>query len=208
MNRITPSHAESSDTSQGQVTQLLLSWNAGDPQALDVLIPLVTSELRRLAHHYLSREQRGHTLQPTALVNECYLRLVDRRRVSWKDRAHFFAFAARTMRRILVEHARAQQAVKRGSGAERVTLAENSADVRPPEVDVLDLDEALGALATMDGRQHRIVELRFFAGLSIRETAEVMGIGEATVNRDWASARAWLYTQLSEESLSYSAGNP
>lgn len=202
-----PSHAETSAASQGEVTRLLLSWNAGDPQALDVLMPLVNDELRRLAQHYLSREKRGHTLQPTALVNECYLKLVDRRRVSWKDRAHFFAFAARTMRRILVEHARAHQAIKRGNGAERVTLAEHSANVRPPEVDVLDLDEALETLASMDDRQHRIVELRFFAGLSIRETAEVMGIGEATVNRDWASARAWLYTQLSEPRLGWASSS-
>ncbi|MEM1207070.1 MAG: sigma-70 family RNA polymerase sigma factor [Acidobacteriota bacterium] len=190
----------------GDVTELLRGWNEGAPGALDALMPVVTQELRRLASGFLARESRGHTLQPTALVNECYLRLVDRRRVSWQDRAHFFAFAARTMRRILVEHARAQGAVKRGRGRERVTLHDDAAAMEPRGgVDVLDLDGALQTLAAMDDHQHRIVELRFFAGLSIRETAEVLGIAEATVNRRWASARAWLHTRLAEGRLGYTA---
>lgn len=184
------------DPRREEITDLLLEWSAGEAGALDRLMPVVNAELRRLARRYLARESPGHTLQPTALVNELYIRLVDRRRVQWQNRAHFFGFAAQTMRRILVDHARAQRAAKRGSGIPTVTLDEAVALPSGPDVDLIALDDALNALARMDQRQSRIVELRFFAGLTLQETAEVLDIGEATVSRDWASARAWLYREL------------
>jgi len=179
-----------------EITGLLVSWGEGDRDALDRLIPLVTTELRRLARRYLDRESAGHTLQPTALVNELYLRLVDRRKVSWQNRAHFFGFAAQTMRRILVDHARSQRAKKRGSGARKVALDDALGLVKEPNVDLIALDDALNTLAAMDERQSRIIELRFFAGLTLEETSEVLSISEATVSRDWASAKAWLYREL------------
>lgn len=181
---------------QEEITGLLISWGNGDQEALDRLMPLVTTELRRLARRYLERESAGHTLQPTALVNELYLRLVDRRRVSWQNRAHFFGFAAQTMRRILVDHVRSQRAQKRGAGARKVALDEAVSFTPEPDVDLIALDEALITLAAMDPRQSRIIELRFFAGLTLEETAEVLDISEATVSRDWASAKAWLYREL------------
>ncbi len=181
---------------QNAVTKLLLRWNEGDKQALDQLMPLISEELHRIARSYFQREPAGHTLQPTALVNECYLRLIDRQRVSWKDRSHFFAFAASTMRRILVDRARARNAAKRGDGAPVLTLEAAGELAEPVDLDILALEDALVALAELDPRQSRIVELRFFAGLSIRETAETMGLAVVTINRDWASARAWLHWQL------------
>lgn len=186
----------SEQQNQQDVTNLLLHWNQGHKEALDRLIPLVTEELHRLAQRHLRRESMDHTLQPTALVNECYLRLIDRKRVNWQNRAHFFAFAARTMRRILVDHARARRSAKRGSGVRAVPLDESLSIADVPDVEIIALDDALKILAQLDPRQSQLVELRFFAGLSIRETAEVLGIGEATVSRDWASARAWLRREL------------
>lgn len=179
------------------VTNLLHEWNRGNKQVLDQLMPLVVSELRSLARYHLENERQSHTLQPTALVNELYLRLIDRHRATWKDRAHFFAFAARTMRRILVDHARSQRALKRGGGARTITLDDALGVPEQREVDLVALDDALDALAQLDERQGRLVELRFFGGLSTHEAAEVLGVGVATVGRDWASAKAWLFRELS-----------
>jgi RNA polymerase sigma factor (TIGR02999 family) len=179
------------------ITQLLVDWSKGDQKALDKLMPLVYSELRRLAGNYLRRERPGHTLQPTALVNEAYLKLIDQRSAKWQNRAQFFGVAAQLMRRILVDHARQHQAAKRG-GSDQQRLSITSAErlVKQPEVDLLALNEALEELATLDPQQERIVELRFFGGLSIEETAEVLHIGHATVERDWKMARAWLRRKL------------
>src|SRR5215468_107030 len=179
------------------VTQLLVDWSRGDRTALDKLMPLVHSELRRLAANYLRRERQNHTLQPTALVNEAYLKLVDQRSAKWQSRAQFFGVAAQLMRRILVDHAREHQAAKRG-GVDQQRLSITSAEglARKPNIDLLALNEALDELAAMDQQQSRIVELKFFGGLSIEETAEVLGIGHATVERDWKLARAWLRRQL------------
>ena len=179
------------------ITQLLVDWSHGDQAALEKLMPLVYSELRRLASNYLRRERPGHTLQPTALVNEAYLKLVDQRNAKWQNRAQFFGVAAQLMRRILVDHARAHQAAKRGgSDQQRLSITGAERIVQQPEVDLLALHEALEDLATLDPQQERIVELKFFGGLSIEETAEVMGIGHATVERDWKMARAWLRLKL------------
>jgi RNA polymerase sigma factor (TIGR02999 family) len=178
-----------------EVTRLLLRWTEGDQKALDDLLPLVYDELRRLARSYLQRERSGHTLQSTALVNEAYLRLVDQN-VSWQSRAHFFGIAAQMMRRILVDHARARDAAKRGAGDFKVTLDEDIAVSGARDVDVIALDIALENLAKLDPQQGRIVELRFFAGLSIEETAEVLSISPATVKRDWAMAKAWLSREM------------
>jgi RNA polymerase sigma factor (TIGR02999 family) len=178
------------------VTRVLLGWNDDGKEALDRLMPLVEDELRRRASSYLIRERAGHTLQPTALVNELYLRLIDRRQVSWQSRVHFFAFAARVMRRILVDHARSRGAARRGAGWIAVTLDPGLEAGEERDFDLIALDQALERLAALDPDQARIVELRFFGGLSAPETAEVLGIGEATVHRRWASARAWLYGQL------------
>ncbi len=180
------------------VTELLLQWNRGNKEALDELMPLITGELGKLARLHLKKERPGHTLQPTALINEVYIRLVDRKRVSWHDRAHFFAFAARTMRRILVDYARARLTAKRGGGLETVTLDEAVGLTTEQEIDVIALDQSLEALAKIDERQSRLVELRFFAGLTVEETAAVLGVGTATVVRDWSTARAWLFAHLTE----------
>lgn len=178
------------------VTRLLIDWRRGDKEALDRLMPVVYGELHRLAEIYLHRERPGHTLQPTALVNEAYLRLVDQRQVEWQSRAHFFGIAAQMMRRILVDRARAHKADKRGGGLYRVTL-DSSFDVEERrDLDLLALDEALEALAKLDPRQSRIVELRFFVGLTIEETAEVIGVSPITVRRDWNLAKAWLYREI------------
>jgi RNA polymerase sigma factor (TIGR02999 family) len=177
------------------VTRLLVRWTDGDGAALDELMPLVYDELRRLAQAYLRRESVGHTLQSTALVHEAYIRLIDQR-VSWQNRAHFFAIAAQSMRRILVDHARSRNAAKRGDGACRVTLDEGLIEAQQRDVDVIALDEALTNLAKLDPQQGQIVELRFFAGLSIEDTAEVLKISPATVKRDWAMAKAWLYREM------------
>jgi RNA polymerase sigma factor (TIGR02999 family) len=179
------------------VTALLLSWRHGDAEALDHLVPLVYDELRRVARRHLRREQPGHALQATALVHEVYLRLVDVERLTLQNRTHFFAVAAKLMRQILVDHARRQQAGKRGGGATMVSLEGVSPAAQPPSVDVLALDQALEALSAIDARQGGVVELRFFAGLDIDEAAEALGISAATVEREWALAKAWLYRRLS-----------
>lgn len=179
-----------------QVTQLLIDWSKGDKAALDKLIPYVYDELRRLARHYMRREHAGHTLQTSALINEAYLRLVDQS-VAWQNRAHFFGIAARLMRQILVDHARAHQYAKRGGGAEKVSLDEAANLAQGRAAEIVALDEALESLTALDPQQGRIVELRFFGGLTIEETAEVLGISHATVERDWSVARAWLRRQMS-----------
>ena len=181
---------------QEGVTQLLKAWNEGDQTAREKLMPLVLDELRRLAGNYLRRERANHTLQPTALVNEAYLRLVDQK-ARWQNRAQFFGVAAQLMRRILVDHARVHQAQKRGgSDQQRLSLADAEGVADKPDVDLLALHEALNELAELDPQQARIVELKFFGGLSIEETAEVLGVGHATVERDWKMARAWLRSKL------------
>lgn len=179
------------------VTQLLVDWSKGDQKALDKLMPLVCSELRRLASNYLRRERQGHTLQPTALVNEAYLKLIDQKNARWQNRAQFFGVSAQLMRRILVDHARAHQAGKRGgSDQQRLSITSAGQLSEKPETDLLALHEALNELTEIDPQQGRIVELKFFGGLSIEETAEVLGIGHATVERDWKMARAWLRRKL------------
>jgi RNA polymerase sigma factor (TIGR02999 family) len=185
----------------GDVTRLLADWSNGDRRALDELLPLVYEELRHLANAYLRREREGHTLQSTALVHEAFLRLVKQRDVQWRGRAHFFGIAAQMIRRILVDHARAQRADKRGAGAVRLELDESIAVAQQRDLDLIALDDALGRLAVLDERQSRIVELRFFAGLSVEDTAEVMGISTATVKREWASARAWLFREVAAAPL-------
>jgi RNA polymerase sigma-70 factor, ECF subfamily len=179
------------------ITELLLAWNQGDPRACERLMPVVYDELRRLARSHLRRERPNHTLQPTALVNEAYLRLVDQARVNWRDRAHFFGIAARLMRQILVNYAEARHAAKRGGAGERLSLSAAEPIAREPELDLTALDEALNRLEELDPPQARIVELRYFAGLTIEEIAEVMSISPATVKREWSTARAWLRRELS-----------
>lgn len=183
--------------SQKNVTGLLIAWSDGSKQALDMLMPIVFDELRRQAAGYLRRERAGHTLQTTALVNEAYLRLVDQKHVRWQNRAHFFGIAAQLMRRILVDHARAKHRAKRGGADLRVTLDETMVVGRDREIDLVALDEALDRLAKLDPQQGRVVELRFFGGLNVEETAEVLRISPATVKRDWSVAKAWLYREIS-----------
>ena len=179
------------------VTQLLVKWGNGDQAALDKLMPLVLHELRRLASNYLRRERADHTLQPTALVNEAYMLMVGQRNARWQNRAQFFGVAAQLMRRILVDHARLRQAEKRGgTGQQRLSLSDVERASDKSEVDLLALHEALDELARLDPQQSRIVELKFFGGLSIEETAEVLGVGHATIERDWKMARAWLRSKL------------
>ncbi|MGE5644832.1 MAG: sigma-70 family RNA polymerase sigma factor [Acidobacteriota bacterium] len=182
------------------VTQLLVSWSEGDESALDRLTPLVYDELRRLAGRYLRNERPGHTLQSTDLVHEAYLRMVDQQSVRWQNRAHFFGIAAQMIRRILVDHARRRHALKRGADAVKLSLDEAIAASGQRDFDLVALDEALENLAKLDPQQSRVVELRFFAGLSIEETAEVLSISPATVKRDWTTAKAWLYRDLSGRS--------
>ena len=182
-----------------EVSDLLLAWRNGDQQALAQLMPLVYDELRRLAAAYLRRERPGHTLQTTALVHEAYLRLVDQTRADWQNRAQFFGVAAQLMRRILVDHARTQHAAKRGSGALKLSLNEVVGRTKEKAAEVVALDDALAELARLDPQQSRIVELRYFAGLSIAETAEVLSISPATLKREWNMAKAWLYNQLKRE---------
>ena len=178
-----------------EITRLLVAWGDGDESALEGLTPLVYDELRRLAHHYMSQERPGHALQTTALVNEAYLRLIDWKNVHWQSRAHFFAVSAQLMRRILVDFARTQGYAKRGGGALQVTLDEAVVSGEKG-ADIVALDEALRSLAELDERQSKVVELRFFGGLSIEETAEVLKVSEGTVRRDWSLARAWLHREL------------
>lgn len=183
--------------SSSEVTQLLRRWSGGDARALDALVPVVYAELRKLARGYMRRERDGHTLEPTALVNEAYVRLIDQRQVQWASRSHFFAIAAQAMRRILVDHARQHVAAKRGGRAERVTLS-GVAAVAPPHADVdpIWLHGALERLERLDARQAKVVELRYFAGLSVEETAEALDISPATVKREWTTARLWLAREL------------
>jgi RNA polymerase sigma-70 factor (ECF subfamily) len=184
------------DEVQGEVTLLLKAWCRGDARALERLAPIVEQELRRIASRYLQRESAGHTLQPTALVNEAYLRLLDWNKVEWRDRSHFLAVAAKMMRRILVNHAIARQTQKRGSSAVMLSLVE--ADNVPARThDLIALDEALVALAKLDERKSRLVELRYFGGLTSEEAAEVLGISTRTAHREWDLARAWLFRVLS-----------
>lgn len=186
---------ESGDQQSGRdVSALLRAWSAGDHQALDRLTPIVYDELHRLAQRYMRRERLGHSLQTTALVNEAYTRLVDYKRMQWQDRAHFFAVSAQLMRRILVEHARRHN-LKRGGGVQHVPLDEASIAAEA-DMDLVALDDAMNALARLDPRKVRVVEMRFFGGLSVEETAEVLKISSVTVKRDWRAARTWLYREL------------
>jgi len=185
--------------SQQEVTQLLADWSDGDDGALDKLIPLVQPKLHRLAHHYMSRERTGHTLQTTALLNEAYLQLVDDSTRNWQNRTHFMAAAAQLMRRIMVDHARERCSLKRGGGALRVTLDDAALVTEKRSEELLALDEALENLAAFDPRMSKIVEMRYFGGLSTEEIAEVLKIHPNTVMRDWSAAKAWLYAALSRE---------
>jgi RNA polymerase sigma factor (TIGR02999 family) len=193
-----PSNWPSTASILADVTRLLADWSRGDRRALDVLVPVVQSELRRIARRHLERERDNHTLQPTALVNELYLRLVEQTRASWTDRVHFFAVASQLMRRILVDHARFEGASKRGGSVSKVSLT-TSVDVASdaaPALDVLAIDRALTRLAALDPEQARVVELRVFGGLSVAEAAHVLGRSERTIKREWRLAKAWLRLQL------------
>jgi RNA polymerase sigma-70 factor (ECF subfamily) len=191
--------AENPDTAaQERIAELLADWANRDPVARERLVPIVYGELRRLAHHYMRGERAGHTLQTTALVNEVYLRLAGIDALHWRDRAHFFAMAATLMRRVLVDYARQRGREKRGAGV-AVSSLDDHAVAPQPAVDIVALDEALERLAAVDPQQSRVVELRFFAGLSVEETAEALGISPATVKRDWATAKLWLYNELRTE---------
>ena len=183
-----------------EITRLLQAWSSGDEEALDRLTPLVYDRLRRVARHYMADERSGHVLQTTALVNEAYLRLFDCRELKWQDRAHFFAVCARLMRRILTDIARSNQYFKRGAGAPHIALDEALDGGAKMSADILSLDDALGSLAKMDARKSQVVELRFFGGLSVEETAEVLKVSKETVFRDWRLAKAWLLRELSEGS--------
>src|ERR1700694_1981348 len=188
-----------SDTdSVGEVSRLLRAWSEGDQGALERLMPIVYDELRRLARHYMQGERPGHSLQATALVNEAYTRLVDYKRMQWQNRAHFYAVSAQLMRRILVEHARRKN-LKRGRGVQHVSLDDAVLVGVDPGADLVALDDALNALARVDPRKVQVVEMRFFAGLSVEETAMVLKVSPVTVRRDWSSAKIWLYRELTGE---------
>jgi RNA polymerase sigma factor (TIGR02999 family) len=191
---VRPKHPDT--TEPEDLTALLAAWNEGNIEARDRLMPLVYDELRRRAAAFLRRERSGHTLQPTALVHEVYLRLVDQERAIWRNRAQFLAIASEMMRRILVDRARARKMAKRSGGLTRITLAEDAARGAPRDVDVLDLDRVLGELSSFDPRKARVAELRFFGGLSLEETGQVLGTSLATTMRDWQAARAWLFRRL------------
>ena len=182
-----------------EITQLLVAWNNGEDSALEKLAPLVHAELHRLAKHYMAGERSGHLLQTTALVNEAYLRLIDWKNVEWQNRAHFFGLAAQIMRRILVDFARAQQREKRGGDAFCVSLSEVAERPQGQRADLVALDDALQTLERLDPRQARVVELRYFAGLSLEETAEALNISVMTVRRDWSMAKAWLFRELNQQ---------
>ena len=192
-----PSRTPSPIGSRAHVTELLLTWGSGDRAALDELVPIIHEELRRLARHQMRGERDNHTLQTTALVNEAFLRLVDLRRIRWQDRAHFLALSARLMRRILVDHARSRSYQKRGAGVANVTLDESL--IASPErgIDLVALDDALEDLARVDARKSQVVELRFFGGLSVEETAEALKVSPETVTRDWRLAKVWLLREIS-----------
>jgi RNA polymerase sigma factor (TIGR02999 family) len=182
-----------------KVTQLLQDWSKGNEQALEELLPLIYNELRQLAHNFLYRERPGHTLQTTALVHEAYLKLIDQRDARWQNRSHFFAIAAQAMRRILIDSARSHAAMKRGGPRGKLSLDEVPDVSLEPNTRLLALDEALNRLAEIDPEQSRIVELRYFGGLTIEETAEVTNLSPATIKREWAMARAWLHQALSDD---------
>ncbi|HEY3627401.1 MAG TPA: sigma-70 family RNA polymerase sigma factor [Terracidiphilus sp.] len=184
------------DSTSTPVTELLVRWRSGDKDALQSLMPLVYDEMRRLAHRYLRRERPGHTLQSTALVHEAFVRLTGTVPPQWEDRAHFFGIAAHLMRQILVEYARSRHAGKRGGTVLKLAIGSIEEPSSRPDLDIVALDDALKDLARIDPQQSRVVELRFFSGLSIEDTAEVMGISESTVKRDWNTARVWLYREL------------
>lgn len=184
---------------QHEVTRLLSDWSGGNEEALEKLVPLVQAELHRLAHHYMSRERAGHTLQTTAVLNEAYLRLVDNTQPLWQNRTHFIAVAAQLMRRIMVDHARGRSSLKRGGGALKVTLDDAAIVTEARSDELLALDEALQELAAQDPRKSQIVELRYFGGLTVEETAEFLKMSQRTVEREWTMAKAWLYRALSGE---------
>jgi RNA polymerase sigma-70 factor (ECF subfamily) len=181
-----------------EITQLLINWSQGDKVALDQLVPLVYPELRLLAKRYMGREAPEHTLQTSALINEAYLKLVDQKNVKWQNRAHFFAVAAQVMRHILVDHARTRNYAKRGGGAPKLPLDEATALIDQRAAELIALDDALQDLAALDSRKSQIIELRFFGGLSMEETAEVMKISPSTVQREWRAAKAWLHHTMSK----------
>jgi len=187
--------------SVARVSQLLHNWGQGDQGAREELIPLVYGELRRIARRHLWRERPDHTLQSGALVHEAYLRLLGSEPPRWQNRAHFYGFAASLMRHILVDHARKRKAAKRGAGAPQLALSEQAALPQRRELDLVELDDALNKLATLDSRQSRLIELRFFGGLSIEETAVVLGVSPATVNREWVTARAWLQREMKQQAV-------
>ncbi len=186
-------------TPSKDTTQMLIDWSHGDREVIHQLMPLVYDELRRLASHYLRHERPDHTLQATALVHEAYLQLVDQRQVTWKNRAHFIGLAAQLMRRILVEHARRHQAAKRGSSEQMLALEEALDFSKEREVDLVALDDALNSLETIDPQKSRIVELRFFGGLTVEETAEALGVSSVTVYRAWRLTKAWLQGEIEKE---------
>ena len=197
LSRTTP-EGSTEPPSTHEITQLLVAWNNGDAVALDRLMPLVHKELHRIARRCMAAERPGHILQTTALINEAYLRLIDWKNVEWQNRAHFFGLAAQVMRHVLVDFARAQAREKRGGGVLKVSLSEAAGIDRAESADLVALDDALQALEKLDARQARVVELRFFAGLSLEETAEALRVSVGTVRRDWSLAEAWLYRELSE----------
>lgn len=192
-----PAATPSPNGSRAHVTELLLAWGSGDRVALDELVPIIHEELRRLARHQMRGERDNHTLQTTALVNEAFLRLVDLHRIRWQDRAHFLALSARLMRRILVDHARSRGYQKRGGGAANVTLDESLVASPERDLDLVALDDALEDLARVDARKSQVVELRFFGGLSVEETAEALKVSPETVTRDWRLAKVWLLREIS-----------
>jgi RNA polymerase sigma factor (TIGR02999 family) len=181
---------------EGNLTELLHDWREGDKAALDRLTPLVYDELRRIAHRYVQREREGHTLQTTALVNEAYLRLAGQQKVAWQNRAHFFAVTAQVMRHILIDHARRRRYAKHGGETQQVSIEDASVMTEQRAADLIALDEALVELAKLDPRKSRVVELRYFGGLSLEETAEVVNVSLMTVRRDWRAAKAWLYKKV------------
>lgn len=184
--------------SQQEITGMLMAWSNGDREALDKLTPLIYDELRRLAHRFMRRERRDHTLQSTALTHEAYMRLIDQRDVSWQNRAHFLAVAAKMMRRIMVDYARSRRYCKRQGETRKVTLGEAALVSKDRAGELIAVDDALESLAAIDSRKSRVVELRFFGGLTIEETAEVLQITHATVEREWSTARAWLYREIAK----------
>ena len=191
--------------SADEVARHLIAWSSGDQSALDHLMPVVYDELHRLARQYMRRERPGHSLQTTALLNETYLRLTDYTRMRWKSREHFFAVSAQVMRRILIEHARRRRQAKRGGGVTRIPLDQAESLVPDPSSDLVELDDALQRLAAIDERKSRVVELRFFGGLSVEETAAALNVSIPTVLRDWSTAKAWLYRELNQGATEHGA---